>query len=98
MTDTSSGGDYRELPQRLYLDTQFCFVYHVREDTQHGAARVMADGLKVLAKASVAQCCVSILALDELTWKLAGVFYDREHGEGCWRETTGRRSARPSAV
>lgn len=91
MTDTNSGGDFQEIPGRLYLDTQFCFAYHVIEDTQHDAACITADGLKALSQDSLVECFVSLLTLDELAWKLAGVYYDRDHGRGQWQQITGRK-------
>jgi predicted nucleic acid-binding protein len=91
MVDMTEGGTFTEIPQRLYLDTQFCFAYHVPEDTQHQAAEVMSEGLKVLSQWELVEVYVSILTIDELAWKLGGVLYDRDHGPGAWRQITGRK-------
>ncbi len=86
MTATSSVGDEQvELPSRLYLDTRFCFAYIVDSDRDHQAAEALAVVLKQLATAKSVTCYSSILAVDELAWKLGGFIYDRDNGQNSWR-------------
>ncbi len=94
MTATSSVGDEQvELPSRLYLDTQFCFAYIVDSDRDHQAAEALAVVLKQLATAKLVTCYFSILAVDELAWKLAGFIYDRDNGLHSWRAAADKASA-----
>lgn len=78
------------IPDRLYLDTQFCFAYHVARDPDHERADAFALALKLASAAGLVSCLVSVVALDELAWNLAGVLHDREHAAGAWSGLSGR--------
>ncbi|MEA3402668.1 MAG: type II toxin-antitoxin system VapC family toxin [Armatimonadota bacterium] len=93
MGATSSDEGEIELPQRLYLDTQFCVAYHWRGDRDHPAASRFALVLKQLAEANAINCYVSALVLDELAWKLGGIIYDRDNGRGSWQSAPSKKNA-----
>jgi len=85
MTATNSvGSETVELPPRLYLDTQFCFAYIVESDRDHEHAAEFALVLKQLAATKLITCYFSVLAVDELAWKLGGFIYDRDNGQASW--------------
>lgn len=85
----------RQLPRRVYLDTQFVFAYLVEDDYDHRAAEAEADGLKQLSRAQLVQAFISLLVLDELAWKLAGVLYDgAQRKRGAWKALSAKEKRR----
>lgn len=89
---TNAPDDGGPLPRRVYLDTQFLFAYFVDGDRDHEAAVTTAEGLRVVHGAGHITAFVSVLVLNELAWKLAGAFFDREHGEGAWNRSDKQRA------
>jgi predicted nucleic acid-binding protein len=84
-------GPIRQLPRRLYLDTQFVFAYLVEDDRDHRAATEEAERLKLLCPRYV-EVFVSVLVVDELAWKLAALIYDGEKQRaGAWRSLTNQQ-------
>ncbi len=51
----------------------------------------MADVISGLVSLADYRCYVSVLAIDEMIWKLAGIQYDEDNGVGAWRQITGRK-------
>ncbi|MGI5819250.1 MAG: PIN domain-containing protein [Armatimonadota bacterium] len=81
-----------ELPEQLYLDTQFCFAYLVESDPDHEAAADLSIVLKQLCATNLATCHFSILALEELAWTVGGFLFDRDNGQGAWRRASKARA------
>ena len=79
------------LPERVYLDSQFCVAYLASNDPDHAAAHELADTIETLSEFGDYCCYVSILTLDEVMWNFAGILYDVHHAPGQWREITGRK-------
>jgi|LSQX01.2.fsa_nt_gb predicted nucleic acid-binding protein len=90
MSSVDDGGG--SLPRRVYLDTQFVYAYLVEGDTDHEAAATMVERLRVLADAGRITSFVSVLVLSELAWRLAGTFFDIEHGKGAWYRSDSHRA------
>ena len=95
MTSKRGAGDILDLPDRLYLDTQFAVAYLVAEDRDHEAALLFGDRLERVARDGLTAVFISLLLLNELAWALAGFLHDRAEGPGAWRRighTEKRRS------
>lgn len=88
----SDAGTDQRLPERLYLDTQFVFAYVVDTDPDHDDAVRTARELRIVNRAGIATSFVSMLVLNEAAWKLAGTFFDMEHGEGAWHRSDKQRA------
>jgi predicted nucleic acid-binding protein len=83
-TEESSSG-INDLPGSVYLDTQFVLAYLVPEDRDHHNALSAVELLRPLADRHSVKAFLSLIVLDELAWKLAGVLYDRDAGARAWR-------------
>jgi len=89
-TEESSSG-INDLPGSVYLDTQFVLAYLVPEDRDHLSAMSAVELLQPLADRHSINVFISVMVLDELAWKLAGVLHDRDAGARAWRALSDRQ-------
>ena len=88
MTDTKNSqesGEIRQLPRTLYLDSQFVIAYLVANDKDHKAAQRRSQWMEQLSSGGMVEVFVSVLVIDEVSWRLSGILYDKKHGPGQWR-------------